>query len=197
MALPEGATRRLVTLLLIAVAMALVTQLAIFYLALGWFLHYVWVLGGLIAAAITWRGWRPGRGRIVALPLVLFVYAGTIVALESTLVGQEVERTFAMEWENRGVENEFNEPEIVLRFIDHPAHLFGMYSTELARYLEEAGTDRVRVTFEVTRDYGCLRGYRMTRVGDLTRWRSRWGYAGFRGRAAEAPPWGKDPFWCP
>ena len=94
-----------------------------------------------------------------------------------------------MDWVDKGSQNQFKESEIELRFVDYPQGSIGIFSNELFNYLRAYRKKYVNVEFEVTSDFGCIRGFHETRIGDIKGWKSPWGYSG-------AAPW-SDPWWCP
>lgn len=173
----------------------LVLDLAIFYFKLGWFLYLVWAAGAALALFISWPEIRSLRPSIVTLILTLVAYAAISMALWQRLFDQKSSAVFAMTWQDKGTDNDFGEPEIVFEFEDFPGHHIGIYSADVRDYLQEAGQRTVPVTFRVTRDLGCLRGFSERRIGDLSTWRSAFGYAG--GANDPPSPWGEDPWWCP
>jgi hypothetical protein len=196
---PGRGTALLVLALAGSLALALVVQLAVFYLRLGWFGPLPWIVGGVAIIAVGWwRARAPGRA-LVLLTLVLLVYGAGLAATEALWFGQRSRVDAKMTWQDLGAENESGQREVVLHFVDHPAYLVGEYSDALARHLQQADRAIVDATFVVTRDLGCLRGFRLQEVAGLTQWPSAWGYAGSRGIGGEEPPspWAVDPWWCP
>ena len=77
--------------------------------------------------------------------------------------------------------------EIVLTFVDFPGHYIGEYSDELAAHLRDKAGLAVKVVFEVTSDYGKVRGFHETEIGGLSDWESEWGYAGSTGSPKRSP----------
>lgn len=77
--------------------------------------------------------------------------------------------------------------EVVLSFADAEGHYVGEFSDQLADHLRKQGQQPVQAIFEVTRDYGRMRGFRMIEVEGLRGWTSRWGYAGATGTPARSP----------
>lgn len=182
-----------------AFVLAVVVQLLGFFLSLGWFVPLLQLAGGLGVVLLVRRvDARPRPFRLL-LVLSLLAYAVGLAATEAAWFGRESRVTAAMTWDDLGPDNDFGESEVVLRFAEHPGALVGEYSNRLARHLRAAARDTVVATFAVTRDLGCLRGFRLVEVDGLSRWRSAWGYAGSRGSGGGRPPgpWGRDPWWCP
>lgn len=177
------------------VALVLLLDLVVFYFKLGWFLFPVWAAGAALALVISLKEIRAFRPATLAVFLALIVYAAISTALWSLLFDQKSATVLSMTWQDKGSDNDFGEAEIVLEFERFPGRHIGIYSADLHRYLRESGQRTVPVTFRVTRDLGCLRGFSARRIGDLTAWRSSFGYAG--GASDSPSPWGKDPWWCP
>lgn len=57
---------------------------------------------------------------------------------------------------------------VVLRFRDAPEHFVHVVSKELATYLRQSNRSEVSAEFEVIRDYGRVRGFRIVRVAEVT-----------------------------
>ena len=76
--------------------------------------------------------------------------------------------------------------EVVLFFVDQPGSSVGEYSDDLAAHLREKGEDEVKVLFEVTSDYGKVRGFHMTEVAGLRQWSSESTYSSSSGGPS---PW--------
>ena len=172
--------------------------LAVFYLRLGELLVLVWPLGALLALAISWRDIRASTSRVLAATLVLVAYAVNLVGLWKAGVGRKELREFDMTWQDKGDHKPSGEAEVVLEFARFPGHNEVIYSTPLRDHLKQGAPRPLRATFEVTSDFGCMRGYHAVAVGGLTAWRSsdRYGHSGVTGAPAESP-WGRDPWWCP
>jgi hypothetical protein len=177
--------------------LSIVLHLAIFYFTLGWFVIYIWLVGAFWALQITKQAWRNSPRRFVGIILVLGSYVLSIFLVWNGLFNWTSERTFNMVWNDKGLENEWKESEIVLQFADYPQHHIGIYSNELAAYLKNNGTADVQVTFEVTSDLGCMRGFDEKKIGALSKWKSTGGYAEVIGETAEPSPWGSRRWWCP
>ena len=77
--------------------------------------------------------------------------------------------------------------EVVLSFVEFPGHFIGHYSDELAEHLRAGGEKEVTVVFEVTSDYGKVRGYNETEIAGLKNWRSDWGYGRVQGTPTRSP----------
>lgn len=91
---------------------------------------------------------------------------------------------------------------IILTHLSHPNYFEGIYSPDLAGYLESLPSNRLCVVFEVTYDaVGKTIGYHMLEIAKLTRWKSDYSYASRRvaGKAVSSP-WqyeGENDSVCP
>ena len=86
-------------------------------------------------------------------------------------------------------------PEVVFEFEAYPRNYVGFYSSEIRDALVAAASRRVEVSFRITRDLGCMRGFHATRIGALTAW-PEGSLAYSRAEGDGAPVW-TDPWWCP
>lgn len=84
--------------------------------------------------------------------------------------------------------NRINEPKVILSFVEFPDYFIGGYSDEIAAHLKKNGEDKVNVIFEITSDYGKVRGYSATEIAGLKNWRWIDGFGGSRG-SPERSPW--------
>jgi hypothetical protein len=169
---------------------------AIFYLRLGLVLPIAWAAGLALAILVTKPEWTRSRYRYLALAGVSILYLASVWAVWGTFVGRKAEQAFWMTWENKGTNNEYRASHVVLEFVDFPQHHVGIFSSDLADYLQRGPRDRVRVKFEVKSSFGCFDGFRETQIGELTHWNSAFEYAGVRG-PDDPSPWRTDPWWCP
>lgn len=192
---PHAPVTSLARILAKTAVFVVVLQLALFYLRLGWFWTPVWAAGGVVAVLLAFPEIRAFRPSFVAAAFALAAYLGSFAALDALLFEQRREVTFAMTWQDRGTNNAHGQPEVVLDFVRFPGNAVGIYSSEVRDYLAASGSDTVPVTFRVTRDLGCLRGFSERRIGTLERWRSAFSYSRRTGDAPAAP--GPDPWWCP
>jgi hypothetical protein len=104
-------------------------------------------------------------------------------------VDQKQTREYWMTWEIKPVpSNAMKESEVALSFVDFPGHSIVEYSDELATHLRQRGERKVKVIFEVTSDYGKVRGFHGTEIAGLRDWKSEWGYSGASG-SPKASPW--------
>ena len=190
--------KRLCIILLKLICLEFFLLLVIFYLRLGWFLHIVWLVGIVIAFFITRPEWTRTNQKFVYVMFLVIVYIFlSVISLIYIIVGDKSYRTFKMTWANEGANNDFKESEILLGFVEYPGHYEGIYSNELAAYLKQLPGNQVDVTFEVTSNFGCLRGFNETQIGELKSWRSPFGYSRGTDFAEDHPsPW-KTPWWCP
>ena len=99
-------------------------------------------------------------------------FGGCIAAYWFFLFGPfidvKTEKTFEMNWSLGEPAKEYpGESHVILTFTKYPNHFTGYYSAELANYLKSTGKKTVDVTFEVTSDYGKMRGYHEIRFGNL------------------------------
>jgi len=176
-------------------AVVLGVLLLVVYARLGFFLIPTVGLGAAAALFVTRVRWTAVRPRTLGAVAVVVAYAGTTWLAWASLVGRRSERVVTMRWESRGRAHDFDATEVVLHFVDYPGHFVGEYSDDLAAGLEATGRNPVEVTFRVTTDLGrCVRGFRVSRVGDIASWHAAWGYAGASGTAPS--PW-RSPWWCP
>lgn len=103
-------------------------------------------------------------------------------------VDQKETREYSMTWEVKPASSdEMKEPEVILSFVDFPGHFIGEHSHELAGHLRAKGEAEVKVGFEVTSDYGKVRGFHATEIAGLKSWRSEWGHAGAIGSPDKSP----------
>jgi hypothetical protein len=103
-------------------------------------------------------------------------------------IDQKEIREYMMTWEIKaGSTNGMKQSEIVLSFVDFPGHYIGEYSNELAAYLRDKGEQPVKVVFEVTSDFGKVRGFHEIEIAGLHEWESEWGYAGSTGSPRKSP----------
>jgi hypothetical protein len=92
--------------------------------------------------------------------------------LAGPFVGKTTYRTFPMNWsiETQSVEESTafaGETNVALNFVADPNQGVGYYSSEIADYLRKNGRNPVDVTFEITSDYGKVRGFDAMRIDNL------------------------------
>ena len=129
------------------------------------------------------------KGTLVLLSSLLFTVLFTFfLTAFGPFVDQTEIREYQMTWEIKPApSNGMKEAEIVLSFVEHPGHFIGEYSDSLAAHLREKGDREVKVVFEVTSDYGKVRGFHEIEIGGLRDWNSEWGYAGSSGSPSSSP----------
>lgn len=176
------------------VAVSAVLYLAVFYLRLGYFLLLVWAVG---AAAVYY--WTASERASVAYPgiaalSIVLLYTGIQIQVFS-LAQTQSDEVFTMRWSEKPAMHADMEPEIMFEFEAHPSNYVGFYSTQIRDSLVAAASQRVEVSFRVTRDLGCMRGFNATRIGDLTSWPTG-SLAYSRAEGSTEPVW-TDPWWCP
>ncbi|MDF1849763.1 MAG: hypothetical protein P1U85_02935 [Verrucomicrobiales bacterium] len=143
-----------------------------------------------LALLIGRFAWRKAPKRTVAFFSTLLYTALFTLFLTGfgPFIDQEETREYLMTWElNEGGSDEKRETEVVLSFVDFPGYYIGEYSDDLAIHLREQANREVKVLFEVTSDYGKVRGFNATEIGGLREWKSEWGYAGTKGSPEESP----------
>lgn len=119
---------------------------------------------------------------VAVLVLLALIYA--------TNVDVERHESFEMTWSyEEGSAQNPQARHIILRFVDYPNHYVGIWSSDLGNYLEKLPSNRVRVVFQVTRDFGKVRGFQEIQIGDLKGWHSSGGHAGRTGDASAPSPW--------
>jgi hypothetical protein len=126
----------------------------------------------------------------VALTSAL-VFAGLFVIFLTgfgPFIGRKKTREHLMAWEIKpSPSNGMKQSEVVLSFVDFPGHHIGEFSDELATHLRDRGEQPVKVVFEVTLDYGRMRGIQPTDVAGFREWESEWGYSGSSGSPVGSP----------
>ncbi len=152
-------------------------------------------IGGLsffigLALLLCWLAKAKFQKRKVAILSALLFTALFTLFLTSVgpFVDQKETREYMMTWEIKpSPSTGMKESEVVLSFVDFPGHYIGEYSDELAAYLRENGEPDVKVLFEVTSDYGKVRGFNETEIAGLRSWKSEWSYAGSSGSPSKSP----------
>ena len=181
------------------ISFAFFLHLLVFYLRLGWFLIIIWAVGIVVAVWITQSERKNQDQKTILLLLTIVIYFLSLAATYKFLLDQKSYRTFSMTWTDKGVNNQFKESEIDLEFVDFPGHHQGVYSNEVSNYLYHTSTKTVPVIFEVTSDFGCLRGFNEIQIGELTHWKSIWGYSSYNEvkGLSRVSPWSNAKWWCP
>ena len=187
------------------ICLVFVLYLLMFYLRLGWFMEIMMGVGLLLAVWTTKQEWNKSAHQSSMIFFITFLYIILNGIVWRVFLDQKSYKSFFMEWTDKGSQNDFKESEVVLRFIDYPQQYIGIFSNKLSNYLRTRGGNPVNVEFEVTSDFGCIRGVKETRIGGLQWWES--GYSGATGRPLQNTPKGQkekevpdpwlDPWWCP
>ena len=88
-------------------------------------------------------------------------------------VGQTEIREYRMTWEIQPPppDSGITQPRVVLTFVDFPAHFIYHDSDELAEHLNTGGQEEISVVFEVTSDYGKVRGFSELEIAGLNGWK--------------------------
>ena len=176
--------------------MSLLLHLAVFYFRLGLVLLIIWIAGGWLAILLTRSFRKTFEPAPVGWVVVGIAYVISLALVWNMFLDRKSLRRYVMTWEDRGVDNQFKQPEIVLTFSEYPTHYVGIYSQQVLEYLRTLASRSVPVTFTVTKDFGCIRGFYESRIGELERWTSPDGYTGQAGNDLTRNPW-SSPFWCP
>jgi hypothetical protein len=175
------------------VGLAVAIYLLVFYLRLGLVLHIVLPMTALVAIAVTVAEWRGRQFPAARIMTVLLGYAlvQTLIFWAATTT---TEAPFTMLW-SRGTSEALPDPLVVLEFEDFPGNVVRISSVELLNHLVASGEESVLVRFEVTRDIGCMVGFRTAEVAGLRSWSTEGGgSAGSVGNVRS--PW-REPWWCP
>ena len=87
-------------------------------------------------------------------------------------------------------EENVSDPQVILQFVSHPNHRLNMFSKDLASHLQALEQDTISVTFEITRDYGRMRGFSTLDIAGLKQWdTSRSFYEVTGGGSENSDPW--------
>jgi predicted membrane protein len=183
-----------ITILLFAIAI---------HFGLGYQLPLVLIVGLLLAMFLT-KSDQANLNRKYLAPLFvlisyLFLFTSSWLLITYYHIGQTyTQRTHAMTWENKGKNNNTVESEIVFEFVDFTGNYEGIFSDRIASYLEKLQSQRIDITFEVSRTFGCWNGYRMIQIGDIQKLLIRDGYSRSIG-APKRSPWDEfyGKWWCP
>lgn len=134
-------------------------------------------------------GAKVNRGRAALISSLVFtgLFAFFVTGF-GPFVDQKESREYLMTWEIKPPPSEdVSESEVVFSFVDYPDHYFAEYSDELAAHLRSTGQAEVKVVFEVTSDYGKVRGYSQKEIAGLKNWGTAGGYGGSRGDPRQSP----------
>lgn len=130
-------------------------------------------------------GW--GRASLVGTAAWAALFALFLTEV-GPFVGQRRAVQHRMAWEVRP-SSEGAEPVVELTFINDPSQGIAFVSEELAVHLERRGEAEVEVQFEVTLDYGQVRGYHATSIAELQGWAHGNAVGGTRGVGTSWSPW--------
>ena len=147
------------------------------------------VIIGVVAIAAT-RSVR--RSLVVVLIAVIVSACWWGIQIINTNVEETI--AIAMRWE---IDPEHNrhpyvkQKHIQFYFPRNLNHYVGMYSDQVASYLETLPSDTVHVRFEVTKSFGRITAFSLTRIGTLTGWDEEmsYGYTGGPNISSGPSPW--------
>lgn len=146
---------------------------------------YVVIPMGLVSQGVmarVGRGSRPTQDRRFwrFASIVVLASLGLMVWIKQKDGVHHVTRT--MSWRIGEEDPSHRARHVVLTFVDHRDEYIGIYSDDLAKYLESRSPGTVPVSFEVTYRLRSMSGYHETQIGELTQWSAIDGY----GSASEA-----------
>ncbi|HCQ84386.1 MAG TPA: hypothetical protein DIV36_07205, partial [Verrucomicrobiales bacterium] len=148
-------------------------------------------VAGWLLILLLWLGARKIRGyrgpMLLSAVAIHLGYGGLFILLATgwgSFVDQKEVRTMPIQWQIReegptaagrtgmaGIaEENTSDPEVILQFVSHPNHRLNMFSKDLASHLQALEQDTISVTFEITRDYGRMRGFSTLDIAGLKQW---------------------------
>ena len=148
-------------------------------------------VAGWLLILLLWLGARKLRGyrgpMLLSAVAIHLGYGGLFILLATgwgPFVDQKEVRTMPMQWQIREespteadrismegmAEKNASDPQIILQFVSHPNHRLNMFSKDLASHLQALEQDTISVTFEITRDYGRMRGFSTLDIAGLKQW---------------------------
>ena len=148
-------------------------------------------VAGWLLVLLLWLGARKIRGyrgpMLLSAVAIHLGYGGLFILLATgwgPFVDQKEVRTMPMQWQIReespteagrismeGMAEKYaSDPQIILQFVSHPNHRLNMFSKDLASHLQALEQDTIPVTFEITRDYGRMRGFSTLDIAGLKQW---------------------------
>ena len=151
-------------------------------------------VAGWLLVLLLWLGARKIRGyrgpMLLSAVAIHLGYGGLFILLATgwgPFVDQKEVRTMPMQWQIReespteagrismegmaGItEENASDPQVILQFVSHPNHRLNMFSKDLAGHLQALEQDTISVTFEITRDYGRMRGFSTLDIAGLKQW---------------------------
>ena len=134
--------------------------------------------------------WVGGIASLIFTGLFVFLLTGF-----GPFVAQEEIREYRMTWaiQPPPTGSKITQSKVVLTFVEFPAHFIYHYSDDLAQHLRTGGKEEVEVTFEVTSDYGKVRGFSEVEIAGLKGWKhdpEGFGGGGVTGNGSAPSPWG-------
>jgi hypothetical protein len=151
-------------------------------------------VAGWLLVLLLWLGARKIRGyrgpMLLSAVAIHLGYGGLFILLATSwgpFVDQKEVRTMPMQWQIREespteadrismegmagmAEENVSDPQVILQFVSHPNHRLNMFSKDLASHLQALEQDTISVTFEITRDYGRMRGFSTLDIAGLKQW---------------------------
>jgi len=151
-------------------------------------------VAGWLLVLLLWLGARKIRGyrgpMLLSAVAIHLSYGGLFILLATgwgPFVDQKEVRTMPMQWQIReespteggrismpgmtGIaEENASAPQVILQFVSHPNHRLNMFSKDLASHLQALQQDTISATFEITRDYGRMRGFSTLDIAGLKQW---------------------------
>ena len=151
-------------------------------------------VAGWLLVLLLWLGARKIRGyrgpMLLSAVAIHLGYGGLFILLATgwgPFVDQKEVRTMPMQWQIREespteadrismegmagmAEENVSDPQVILQFVSHPNHRLNMFSKDLASHLQALEQDTISVTFEITRDYGRMRGFSTLDIAGLKQW---------------------------
>ena len=151
-------------------------------------------VAGWLLILLLWLGARKLRGyrgpMLLSAVAIHLGYGGLFILLATgwgPFVDQKEVRTMPMQWQIREespteadrismegmegmAEENMSDPQVILQFVSHPNHRLNMFSKDLASHLQALQQDTIPVTFEITRDYGRVRGFSTLDIAGLKQW---------------------------
>ena len=148
-------------------------------------------VAGWLLVLLLWLGARKIRGyrgpMLLSAVAIHLGYGGLFILLATgrgPFVYQKEVRTMPMQWQIREespteagrirmecmAEENASAPQVILQFVSHPNHRLSMFSKDLASHLQALEQDIISVTFEITRDYGRMRGFSTLDIAGLKQW---------------------------
>ena len=148
-------------------------------------------VAGWLLVLLLWLGARKIRGyrgpMLLSAVAIHLGYGGLFILLATSwgpYVNQKEVRTMPMQWQihEEGpteagrismegmAEENASDPQIILQFVSHPNHRLNMFSKDLASHLQALEQDTIPVSFEITRNYGRMRGFSTLDIAGLKQW---------------------------